>query len=218
MLDWDWEAAAAEDQKAYNLDPTEAEHTARLGYTLWILHGASDNAFALLQKAIELDPVNADCYAALGAYYTGTGRLPEAETAYRKALDLLPTYPQNYLGLGVLLLLRGEAAAALADFQRDPDESDRRWGESLAYFSLGRRAEADAALAETERLEATTDAQGIAQSHAYRGEIDQAFAWLDRAYQQRESSLSNVNRDPLMKSLHGDPRWKAFLRKMKLPE
>src|SRR5450631_1204056 len=117
MLDWDWEAAAAEDQKAYNLDPTDAEHTARLGYTLWILHGASDNAFALLQKAIELDPVNADCYAALGAYYTGTGRLPEAETAYRKALDLLPTYPQNYLGLGVLLLLRGEAAAALADFQ-----------------------------------------------------------------------------------------------------
>jgi hypothetical protein len=78
--------------------------------------------------------------------------------------------------------------------------------------------EANAALSEMERLDATTHAVNIAEALAYRGEIDQAFAWLDRAYQQRDSSLWTVNLDPLMKNLHGDPRWKAFLRKMKLPE
>jgi adenylate cyclase len=117
-----------------------------------------------------------------------------------------------------VLLLRGEAAAALAELQREPDESDQREGAAMAYFALGRRAEANAALSEMERMDATTNASGIAETHALRGEIDQAFAWLDRAYQQHDSGLERIKVDPLLKSLHGDPRWKAFLRKMKLPE
>jgi adenylate cyclase len=117
-----------------------------------------------------------------------------------------------------LLLLRGEAAAALAEFQREPDETFQRQGAAMAYFALGRKAEANAALSEMERLDATTEAFGIAETLAYRGEIDQAFAWLDRAYQQRDPSLEQIKFDPFLKSLHGDPRWKAFLRKMKLPE
>jgi TolB-like protein len=217
-IDWDWEAAAAEFQKAYDLDPIDANSAAALGFALFVLHGASDTVLALLQKAIELDPVNAGCYDFLGAYYMGTGRLPEAEIALRKALDLLPTGSWAHANLGVVLLLRGDAAAALAEFQRDPDESNQRLGAALAYFALGRRAEADAALAETERLDATTHPVGIADILAYRGESDQAFAWLDRAYQQRDPDLEGIQFNPLLKSLHGDPRWKAFLHKMKLPE
>ena len=217
-LDWDWEAAAAEAQKAYDLDPTEPSNATVLGGLLWVLHGASDTVLALFQKAIELDPVNATWYEAIGTYYIGTGKLPEAETAFRKAVDLLPTDPAGHDGLGAVLLLRGEAAAALAEFQRDPDESDQRQGAALAYFALGRRAEANAALSEMERLDATTHALNIAEALSYRGEIDQAFAWLDRAYQQHEAGLMAINSDPLMKRLHGDRRWKAFLRKMKLPD
>jgi TolB-like protein/Flp pilus assembly protein TadD len=217
-LDWDWEAGAAESQKAYDLDPTEPSNATVLGGLLWVLHGASDTVLALFQKAIDLDPVNANWYENIGSYYTGTGKLPEAETAFRKAIDLFPTEPMGHAGLGTVLLLRGEAAAALAEFQRDPEESDQRLGAALAYFALGRRAEANAALSEMERLDATTNAANIAQALAYRGEIDQAFAWLDRAYKQHEPGVTGMNRDPLMKSLHGDRRWKAFLRKMKLPE
>jgi adenylate cyclase len=217
-LDWDWEAAVAEYQKAYDLDPTDAGNARILGGAIWILHGASDTALALLQKAIELDPVNYLCYGSIGEYYMSMGRLPEAEPALRKAIDLFPTGPGLHAELGEVLLLRGEAAAALTESQRDPDESSQRQGVAMAYFALGRRAEANAALSEMERLDATTDAASIAEILAYRGESDQAIAWLDRAYQQRDPGLSGIKFDPLMKSLHGDPRWKAFLRKMKLPE
>jgi len=217
-IDWDWEAGAAETQKGYDLDPTDAVSAWSLAVALFVLHGESDTVLALFQKAIELDPVNSSCYGSIGWYYAFTGRLPEAETALRKAIDLVPTDPVPHANLGLVLLLRGEAAAAVAEFQRDSDESDRRWGEALAYFSLGHKAEADAALSEMERLDETTHALNIAQALAYRGEIDQAFAWLDRAYRQRDFALRWINRDPLLKSLHGDPRWKAFLRKMKLPE
>jgi len=218
LIDWDWEAAAAEYQKAYDLDPTDAYNANLLGATLFWLHGESDTALALLQKAIELDPVNGEYYVVIGIYYMETGELPEAETAYRRAIDLLPTGPGFIAGLGQVLLLRGEAAAALAEFQREPNEIYRRQGTAMAYFALGRRAEADAALAEKERLDATTDAENIADILAFRGESDQAFVWLDRAYQQRDSQLEQIKFDPLLKSLHGDARWKAFLRKMKLPE
>jgi Flp pilus assembly protein TadD len=123
-----------------------------------------------------------------------------------------------HLALGLALLLRGEAAAALAESQRDPDESDQRLGAGLAYSALGRKAEADATLAEMKRLDATTNPSNIAETLAYRGEIDQAFVWLDRAYLERDPGLVGEKVDPLVKSLHGDPRWKAFLRKMKLRE
>jgi len=58
----------------------------------------------------------------------------------------------------------------------------------------------------------------IAPIHAFRGENDLAFAWLDRAYRQRDMLCWWVKGDPMLKSLGADPRYKAFLRKMKLPE
>jgi adenylate cyclase len=216
-IDWNWEAAAAEFQKAYDLDPTDANNANVLAI-LFSLHGASDTVLALYQKAIELDPLNPDAYMGLGWYYMYTGKLSEAELAYRKAIEIQPSDSGFRASLATVLLLRGEAAAALAEFQRAPDERVQRNGAAEAYFALGRKAEANAQLSEMERLDATTNAAGIAETYAYRGEIDQAFAWLDRAYRQHEAALESIHQDPLMKSLHGDPRWKAFLRKMKLPE
>ena len=47
---------------------------------------------------------------------------------------------------------------------------------------------------------------------------DHAFEWLDRAYQARDQDLYLIKGDPLLKNLEGDPRHKALLRKMNLPE
>jgi TPR repeat protein len=58
---------------------------------------------------------------------------------------------------------------------------------------------------------------GLAEIHAYRGDVHQAFHWLDRAYEQRNTSCGQVGIDPLLKNLHGDPRFNAFLKKMNLP-
>jgi hypothetical protein len=55
-------------------------------------------------------------------------------------------------------------------------------------------------------------------TYAYRGDHDLAFQWLDRAYQQKDRSLEEILGEPLFKNLASDPRFKAFLRKMNLPE
>ena len=64
---------------------------------------------------------------------------------------------------------------------------------------------------------ARVDAYQIAEVHAWRGEADQAFAWLDRAREQRDGGLLSVKADPLLRGLRSDPRYHAFLDKMKLP-
>jgi len=53
--------------------------------------------------------------------------------------------------------------------------------------------------------------------YAFRGEADRAFEWLERAYAQRDSGLAEMKGDPLLKSLERDPRYAAFLKKMRLP-
>ena len=58
----------------------------------------------------------------------------------------------------------------------------------------------------------------IAEVHAFRGEADLAFEWLERAYDQRDGGVSEIKGSRLMRRLVGDPRYKAFLRKLKLPE
>ena len=65
---------------------------------------------------------------------------------------------------------------------------------------------------------ASDAAYEIAQAHAYRAELDQAFAWLDRAFIQKDVELYWVKGDPLLKNLEGDVRYKWFLRKMNLPD
>ena len=83
---------------------------------------------------------------------------------------------------------------------------------------MKRRAESDAALARATTAHAHRWAYGIAEVHAYRGEIDRAFAWLDRAYRQKDVMLCRVKGDPLLRNLEPDARYKTFLRKMKLLE
>jgi hypothetical protein len=65
---------------------------------------------------------------------------------------------------------------------------------------------------------ATTHPYHIAEVHAYRRETDQPFARLDRAWLLRDLDALNVKRTPLLSNIRGNPRYKAFPRKMKLPE
>jgi len=102
--------------------------------------------------------------------------------------------------------------------QQETDEGWQLLGMALAFHALGRRSESDAALADLKEKESDVSAYQIAEAHAFRGEDDLAFEWLQRAYDQRDSGVGGIKGDRLMRGLVGDPRYKAFLRKLKLPE
>jgi hypothetical protein len=110
--------------------------------------------------------------------------------------------------------------------QRESSATRATLGFAIIYYAMGRKAESDAAVVAAEREYAlhpaskfwNSGAVWIACAHAYRSEVDQALAWLDRAYEQRDFGLVYLKGSQLLKNIERDARYKVFLRKMKLPE
>ena len=97
-------------------------------------------------------------------------------------------------------------------------ESWRTLSLPLALDALGRKAEADAVLKRVVSRYADQYPAQIALIYATRGAVDRAVEWLERSYRQHDATPVFLRHDPMLKNLEGDPRYKAFLRKMNLPE
>ena len=217
VYDWDWEAADTSFRRALELEPGNAlalRYAGSLAYTL----GRWNEAIDLVNKAIERDPLRPNAYNNLGFVLLAVDRDAEAEAAFRKALELDPDGASRHHPIGLALLLQGKTDAALREMQQETDEGWRLSGLPLVFHALGRRSESDAALAALKGKYAGDSAYQIAEVHAFRGEADLAFEWLERAYAQRDGGVAEIKGDRLMRGLAGDPRYKAFLRKLKLPE
>jgi TolB-like protein len=215
--DLDWDGAHRELQQAFALGPRDS-YGAEIASRLAAQRGRWDEARQFGIEAVTLDPLNADAHAMLGyIIYLRTGQHVEAERSFRRALQITPEYAVGHYFLGEALMLQGHLEAALAEFRREKPDDGQLVGSAMADFAAGRKADSDAQLAEAIRQNATDWPQGIASVYAFRGEKDHAFEWLDRAYEARDH-LYTFKGDPLMKNLERDPRYKAFLRKMNLPE
>jgi len=92
-------------------------------------------------------------------------------------------------------------------------------GVTMAQYSLGKKPESDAALAELISKYEKDSAYNIAYVMAYRGESDRAFEWLDKAVAYHDTGLVEISDDPMFANIRNDPRWLPFLRKIgKAPE
>jgi len=215
--DWDWDSADASYRKALDLEPGNAMALRRVAGQAKKL-GLWSETIDLGNKAIERDPLRPALYSNRGYALLAVNRDKEAEAAFRKVLELDPDGDFWHLSLGLALLLQGKTEAALQAMQQETEELWRLFGLPLAFHALGRRGESNAALAALKDKHAENWAYQIAGVHAFRGEADLAFEWLERAYDQRDGGVTEIKADRLMRGLVGDPRYKAFLRKLKLPE
>jgi tetratricopeptide (TPR) repeat protein len=102
--------------------------------------------------------------------------------------------------------------------QREPTDEGKQQGLAIVYYALGRKAESNAALAGMLKEQADSNAMGIADVYAFRGQSDEAMHWLERAYAQKDPELFSIKSEVELKSLIPDPRYQTFLRKMNLPE
>jgi adenylate cyclase len=217
LYDWDWQAARNELAKAAALQPRDPISEWAAGQ-LSVAEGNWDEAISHLNASLALDPLSAGTYYVLSGALVRAGHLDEAEAAIRKALQISPSYAWAHYQLGNVLVLRGKLSDALTVFQDERDPEAHLYGLALAHYALGHRQASDAAFEQLTKLAAGDWAFGIATVHAYRGEVDQAFEWLARAYAQKDVDLSVFKGDPISAKIWPDPRYKAFLRKMNLPE
>ncbi len=152
----------------------------------------------------------------LGVALCAANRLQQCLETRLRLLQLHPEFGGVNSSVGIARLYLGQFAAALEAMQREPNEDYRLRGLAMVYSAMGRRTESDAALNSLTEKFASSDAYGIAEVHAYRGEIDDAFRWLDRAYREHDFGMLGLKTDPLLRNLHGDPRFQALLTRMRL--
>jgi len=217
--DWDWAGAKASADRALELEPGNARVVSTAGMVYFHIVGDQQRGVELMRRAVSLDPVRLAGHNNLGWALMRTGQLEESWAAFETARTL-SVDPSTMEGpFGMLLLLRGDAAAALERMQKVPGTIGIA-GRALAYSALGQKQQSDEMLGRLKsEVEAAPDSVLLAYVHAYRGERDAALQWLERAYREHNSGLVEIRGHPLLKSLESDPRYQEFLRtKLKLPE
>jgi tetratricopeptide (TPR) repeat protein len=214
--DWNWEAAQTQIEDALVQDHDNPQAMAWAGYLALAL-GQNDRALTYLEGAVSSDPMDPDKYNLLGKALVLKGRSDEAQVVLHKALLIDSDQVFSHWNLGRISLASGDAASALVEFDHEPHEEMRLVGTALATFAEGRKTDADIPLAVLQQRYASSNPADIAMVYSYRGEIDKAFSWLERAYKERDPACILVKAEPLFANLRADARYAAFLRKMNLP-
>jgi tetratricopeptide (TPR) repeat protein len=210
---WDWKGAEAAFKRALEIAPDNADAVRFLGVLAGFL-GRRDECLDNLRKAAALDPLSSTVHRFLASRAAKYGLYDEAEKAVRTALDLNPSQGLGHSLLSQIRLFQGRPAEALEIAGREVVPAFRTLMVCLAEQSLGHRAESDRALAELIASWSDTAAYQIAGACAWRGEKERAFEWLERAYALRDGGIPNAYTDPLLETLHDDPRWAPFIEKL----
>lgn len=206
-------AAAGYLERATALAPAD---TGVLGNaaTFMVTIGRAEQSLALFDAIVSRDPLNATVRFNQGITQATAGHYDEAIATQRALLQLSPGRGGAHYQLGVAMLLKGDARAALAEMQAESSTPWRMIGMPLVLHALGRTAEADAAQAALIAQFSRDAAYNIAYVCAYRGQTDGAFQWLDKAVDYGDPGVSDAAFDTLFTSLHDDPRWQPFLRRI----
>jgi TolB-like protein/lipopolysaccharide biosynthesis regulator YciM len=216
QVDFDWTGADASYRRAVELEPGNPDFAAFAAQSAAIL-GRLDEALQLTRRAIELDPLNAHSWAGLGEIEFREGKLDKAEADLKKAHELRPDDFLSSVFLSEIYVMQGPPQDALPEIESVGYPDVRMFLYAIAYHALGRKKESDAALRELIAKYQAIDPYLIAEIYAFRSQSDEAFEWLDRAYDKHNDGLIFMNVEPLLKSLHNDPRFAALLKKLNLP-
>ncbi len=176
--------------------------------------GRFEAAIELQRRAVEAEPLSLAHRDNLVAWLVMAGRLDEAEAALRSLQELSPAPRDSVKDLAQVLILQGRFNEALELAGSMQDDADRLLARALAYHGLGRSSDSDAALRALNESVPASDPIRIAEVHAYRGESDDAFEWLQAA-PSSDFDQSRIRYSPFLKSLHQDPRWNARMESMR---
>ena len=195
------------------LIPDSPELLGHFGLALYVLHG-SEEGIELARRAAVVDPLNVVAYGLAGRTLRLAGRRSEATDYFSKALELSPNASQCHSMISLLLSEEGRHAEAAADAELEVTPWSREFTRAVVHGAAGNREASDRGLAALIKSNGDTALYQIALAHAARGEVDEAFAALDRGYALRDPGLSLSRPEPLLRNLHDDPRWPAFLTRM----
>ena len=217
---WNWRAAEQESRRAIELNPNFAEAYRLHSFELLALN-RGDDAVEAQRKAQALDPFARPW--ALGAMLDSVGKSKEAEIEIRQRLEALPTHPILHYELAQCLLMQGrekESMEELAEGIRF-DGSEKLAADVRAAFTrAGNRGVQEWRLADLKQKTSKDYVSPLEFAFAYArlGQNDEAFRWLDKAYDDHVPGLIWLQQNSELNRLRGDPRFRALVTRIGLPE
>src|SRR6266849_5217709 len=222
--EWDWATADQEYRRAIEFNPSYPVAHIWYAQYLWAMQ-RSEEAVAQAKRAQQLDPVSPYVNTWAGAAYFYAGRADEGMASMQKALELDPSFSDASLVLARAYLKEGMYQQAISELQKvqmlNGKEALVLGALAHVYARAGQREEALKLLGELKRIEAEerefVPPFGIIWAYAGLGDKEQAFAWLERAYEERADRIVWLNSDPLLEPLRSDPRFQDLVRRVGLP-
>lgn len=224
--EYDWAGAEREFRRTIELNPSYA--LARIWYAQYLYATLRfEEAVTQAQVAQQLDPGSLFVITRAGAAYFFAGRVEEAMATWQRAQELDPTHPDVGILPGRSYVKLGMNQDAIAVLERTLIFSDRDalvlGALAHAYARAGRREEALKLVGELKRVGERLEAKGRSMprfafiwAYAGLGDKEQAFAWLEKAYQERRDRVFLLNVDPLLDPLRSDPRFQDLVRRVGL--
>jgi tetratricopeptide (TPR) repeat protein len=221
---WDWNWAAAEDefQTAIRLSPGYA--TAHRWYAgLLSCLARHDEAIAVGQRALDLDPLSLIIHTAVGDVFFFARHYDEAIAYYKKTIELDAQFLPGHTDLARAYELAGRFDEAITEYRTaealapkgPPDPSS---GLAHVFAKVGRHGEAREILTELLEMRKTryVSAYGIASLHAVLGDVKEALDWLETAHAEHDQTLVLLKVHPRLDAVRGEPRYLELLERMRL--
>ncbi len=218
--DFDWAGAEQDTRRALELSPGSAAVHTEASYLMSIL-SRHEEAIREARIAEELDPLSEEVAVYSGVRLQFARRLEEAVQHFRKVLAGRPdsVFAKFELAVTLTTLKRYDEAIAVFLSRKVPDPG-ANFALGLTYGLAGRKEEARKVLAkllEKRKAQFLPPTQ-IAIIYAGLGDRDNAFAWLERSFEDRAWIMDELNVNPLFDAFRGDPRFGDLIRKMNYPK
>jgi TolB-like protein/tetratricopeptide (TPR) repeat protein len=215
-----WADAEAEYKKALVLNPNNS--TAHLEYAEWLLsHGRVDDALAWSRRGRELDPLGT-AGERIGWILFQARRYDDSIRELRSFLAVHPDDANAHLFMAFPMIANGQAEEAIPDLEKTASMMHRSPGAlellATAHARAGHRAEALRLLEELKQRQKMgfVQATSFINPNLGLGNYDEAFAWFERAYHEREGILQWLKVHPFFDPVRGDPRFADLLHRVGL--
>jgi len=222
--EWDWATAEREYKRALELNPSDARtHNWYAGYLMYV--GRFDDGISEARCARDLDPLSLPINNALAGRLLAGSRYDEALKQVQKTLELDAHFAPAHQTLGWVYLHSGKQEEAIREFQNalrlsGTADADLQLDLGIAYAMTGKRDEARRILAKLENLheQGGVPSGSVAILHGALGESNEAFAWLEKAYEERDPQLTYIKAGRRFEPLRKDPRFAELVHRLGLPD
>src|SRR5262249_6040841 len=224
--EWDFAGGEAEYKKAFELDPSDATAHQWYAWDIAWIGGREQEAFTEINRAHQLDPLSTIIKVAVGQVNIPARKYDEAILECKKVANEDPTFAETHNCLARAYWAKHLYPQVIQEWKVYGQLSgDRRESDFASAIEQGFRSGGwKGALTKgiearhAQRKTGYVSAHQIALLYADLGDKDQAFQWLNTAYQERDLYQMGLKTDFQLEPLRSDPRFSEMVHKVGLPQ